>query len=165
MAKIAINSLDENIFSGLYETIWLGLDKDIDILMEMADDLNIDCNDIDVPLDFHGYLKAIVKLYKLYFEQELGGTWNIEGVYSPKEYNFTTDNFTLSWTKENLSENEMKEKFSELIEEFDTDYDNFETHEIYDGSHGYELYYNFVSYKYNNKEIYWDDEKECYVTE
>ena len=158
MAQITINSLDENIFSGLYETIWLDSDKDIDTLMDMANDLNIDCNDIDVPLDFRGYLKAITELYKLYFEQELGGTWNIEGIYSPKEYNFTTDNFTLSWTKENLSENEMKEKFSELIEEFDTDWGDFEMN-IYEGDGGYELYDDYVSYKYNNEEIYWDDDK------
>lgn len=163
MAQIAINSLDENIFSGLYETIWLHTDKDIATLMDMADDLNVKRNDIEVTLDFRGYLKAITELYKLYFEQELGGTWNIEGIYSPKGYNFTTDNFTLLWTEENLSENEMKEKFSELIEEFDTDYDNFETHEIFEGSYGYELYDNFVSYKYNDKEIYWDNEKEGYT--
>ena len=67
MAQITINSLDENIFSGLYETIWLDSDKDIDTLMDMANDLNIDCNDIDVPLNFRGYLKAITELYKTLF--------------------------------------------------------------------------------------------------
>lgn len=162
MAQIAINSFDENIFSGLYETIWLDSDKDIDTLMGMANDLNIDCNDIDVTLDFYGYLKAIVELYQGYFEQELGGNWDIEAVYSPKEYNFTTDNFTLLWTKENLSENKMEKMFSELIEEYDTDWGDFEMN-IYDGEHGYELYDNFISYKYNDKEIYWDDDKQGYT--
>lgn len=163
MAQIAINSLDENIFSGLYETIWLDSDKDIDTLMEMAEDLNIEEDDIEVSLDYHKYLKAIVELYQLYFQSELGGNWDIEAVYSPKEYNFTTDNFTLLWTKENLSENKMEKMFSELIEEYDTDWSDFEADEIYEGQYGHELYYNFISYKYNNEEIYWDNEKQGYT--
>lgn len=162
MAQIAINSLDENIFSGLYETDWNYSEKDIDILGEMADDLNINVNDIDVTLDFHGYLKAIVELYQLYFQAELGGNWDIEAVYSPKEYNFTTDNFTLLWTKENLSETKMKKLFDELIEEYDIDWRDFEMN-IYEDEGGYELYFNFISYKYNNEEIYWDSEKQGYT--
>ena len=58
----------------------------------------------------------------------------------------------------------MKEKFSELIEEFGTGWGDFEMN-IYEGEGGYELYYNFVSYKYNNKEIYWDNEKQGYTAE
>lgn len=161
MAQIAINSLDKNIFSGLYETIWENSNKDIDILMEMAGDLNISYEDIDVTLDFKGYLKAIVELYQGYFKQELGGNWDIEAVYSPKEYNYITDNFTLLWTKENLSESKMEKMVSELIED-DTDWSSFEMN-IYDGNFGYELYDNFISYKYNNREIYWGNEKEGYT--
>lgn len=162
MAEIKINSIDEEVFSGLYESIWENSDKGLDEIMEMASDLGVDAAEIDVALDFSGYLKDIVELYQRYFQAELDGTWSIDTIYSPKYYNYTTDQFTLAWKNEEMSEKVMRKAFVDLIDNAGGHQD-FETNEIYDNENGYELYNNFVKYTIDGKEIYFSTEEQKYV--
>ena len=167
MAKLLVNLNELGIFSGCYETIWLNGDTDCDEIAQMESDLNCE---VDSEFDFYKYLKAIAETYESYLTNEFGGTFTIDTIYSPKYYNYETDNITLLWDNENLSESEMKKLLDDKFEELD---DNelweIEMNDVYDHFCGYEIYQNMVRYYVeidgNEKDVYFDNEKECYVTE
>ena len=168
MAKLTINLNELGIFSGCYESIWLNSEIDLDEVSQMTDDLGCE---IESDLDFNKYLKEIAETYESYLQNEFGGTFVTDTIYSPKYYNFETDTIELVWEKENLSESEMQKLLDDKFEELD---DNelweVESDEVYDGFCGYELYPNMVRYyiideQGNEKDVYWDDKKECYVAE
>ena len=167
MAQIALNLNELGIFSGCYETIWWNSGIDIDEVSQMTDDLGCE---IESDLYFDKYLKAIAETYESYLQNEFGGTFTVDTIYSPKYYNFETDTIILIWEKENLSESQMQKLLDDKFEELD---DNelweLECDEIYDGLNGYELYPNMVRYYVEidgeEKDVYFDNEKECYVTE
>ena len=168
MAQITVNLNELGIFSGCYETIWWNSEIDLDEVGQMADDLGCE---IESDLDFNKYLKEIAETYESYLQNEFGGTFTVDTIYSPKYYNFETDNIILIWEKENLSESQMQKLLDDKFEELD---DNelweLEAYEIYDGFNGYELYPNMVRYyvideQGNEKDIYWDDKKEAYTVE
>ena len=168
MAKLTINLNELGIFSGCYESIWLHSETNLDEVNQMTDDLGCE---VESDLDFNKYLKEIAETYESYLTNEFGGTFTIDTIYSPKEYNFETDNIELVWEKENLSESEMKKLLDDKFEELDdSELWDIEAYEVYDHFYGYELYPNMVRYyvideQGNEKDVYWDDEKECYVAE
>ena len=168
MAQLTVNVNDLGIFSGCYETIWLHSDKDIDLVMEMQGDLGCE---VENEFEFDKYLKGIAEIYQEYLENELGGTFTIDRIYSPKEYNFFTDTITLSWEKENLSETQMQKLLDDKFEALDdSELNDIEAYDIYDWLNGYELYdslnrFYVIDEQGNEKDVYWDNEKECYVTE
>ena len=167
MAKLLVNLNELGIFSGCYESIWLNSEIDIDEVNQMTDDLGCE---IESDLDFNKYLKEIAETYESYLTNEFGGTFTIDTIYSPKYYNFETNTIELIWEKENLSENEMQKLLDDKFEELDdSELWDIEAYEIYDGFNGYELYPNMVRYYIEidgeEKDVYWDCKKECYVAE
>ena len=167
MAKLTVNLNELGIFSGCYETIWWNSEIDLDEMVQMESDLGCE---IESDLDFNKYLKEIAETYESYLTNEFGGTFTIDTIYSPKEYNYWTDTIILSWEKENLSETQMKKLLDDKFEELDdSELWDIEQDEIYDGWSGYEIYQNMVRYYVeidgNEKDVYFDNEKQCYVTE
>ena len=168
MAQITLNLNELGIFSGCYETIWWNSEIDLDEVNQMESDLGCE---VESYLDFNKYLKEIAETYESYLTNEFGGTFLTYGIYSPKYYNFETDNITLIWEKENLSDNEMKKLLDDKFEELDdNELLDVEAYEIYDNFYGYELYPNMVRYyvideQGNEKDVYWDDKKEAYTVE
>ena len=168
MAQLKVNVNELGIFSGCYESIWLHSETNLDELSQMESDLNCE---VDSELDFNKYLKSIAEIYESYLLTEFDGTFTVDTIYSPKYYNFETDSITLVWDDENLSENQMQkllyEKFGTLD---DSELWDIEAYEVYDHFYGYELYPNMVRYyiideQGNEKDVYFDNEKQCYVTE
>ena len=168
MEKLLVNLNELGIFSGCYESIWLNSEIDIDEVNQMTDDLGCE---VESDLDFNKYLKEIAETYESYLTNEFGGTFTIDKIYSPKEYNYWTDTIELVWEKENLSESEMQKLLDDKFEELDdSELWDIEAYEIYDGFNGYELYPNMVRYYVidengEEKDVYWDYKKECYVAE
>ena len=163
MAKLLVNLNELGIFSGCYETLWLSGDTDCDEIAQMESDLNCE---VDSELDFNKYLKSIAETYESYLENEFGGTFLTYEIYSPKYYNFETDNITLVWEKENLSENQMQKLLDDKFDGLeDSELNDIETYDIYDGFNGYEIYQNMVQYyTMDGKEIYYNENGK-YVTE
>ena len=168
MAQITVDLKELNIFSGCYESIWLHSETNLDEVNQMTDDLGCE---VESYLDFYKYLKAIAETYESYLQNEFGGTFLTSDIYSPKYYNFETDNIELVWEKENLSESEMKKLLDDKFEELDdSELWDIEAYEVYDHFYGYELYPNMVRYyvideQGEEKDVYWDDEKEAYTVE
>ena len=167
MAQLPINLNELGIFSGCYESIWLHSETNLDEVNQMTDDLGCE---IESDLDFYKYLKAIAETYEIYLQNEFGGTFLTGDIYSPKYYNFETDNISLVWEKEDLSESEMQKLLDDKFEELDdNELWDIESNEVYDGFNGYELYPNMVRYYVKidgeEKDVYFDNEKECYVAE
>ena len=167
MAQIALNLNELGIFSGCYESIWLHSETNLDELSQMESDLGCE---VESDLDFNKYLKEIAETYESYLTNEFGGTFTIDKIYSPKEYNYWTDTIELVWEKENLSESQMQKLLDDKFEELDdNELWDIEADEIYDGFNGYELYPNMVRYYVKidgeEKDVYFDNEKECYVAE
>ena len=167
MAQITLNLNELGIFSGCYESIWWNIEIDLDELSQMESDLGCE---VESYLDHYKYLKAIGETYESYIENEFGGTFVTDTIYSPKYYNFETDTIELVWEKENLSESEMQKLLDDKFEELDdNELWDIEACEVYDNFNGYELYPNMVRYYVEidgeEKDVYWEDEKECYVAE
>lgn len=118
--QLTIDVTELGLFNGLYESIWLNSDMDIDELMELAEMLGVDCNDIDVSINCNEYLESIGELYCEMFCNELDsvGTFRVDSLYSPKWYNFDTDHITITWDSE-LSLEDMESKLKELVSDND----------------------------------------------
>ena len=94
MAQLTLNLNDLGIFSGCYESIWLHSETNLDELSQMTDDLGCE---VESDLDFYKYLKAIGETYESYLQNEFGGTFTVDTIYSPKYYNFETDTIELDF--------------------------------------------------------------------
>lgn len=167
MAQITLNLKELGIFSGCYESIWLHSETNLDEVNQMVSDLGCE---VESDLDFYKYLKAIGETYESYLQNEFGGTFTVDKIYSPKYYNFETDNIILIWEKENLSENQMQKLLDDKFEELDdSELWDIEAYEVYDHFCGYELYPNMVRYYVEidgkEKDVYWDCKKEAYTVE
>lgn len=167
MAQLKVNLNELSIFSGCYESIWLNSEIDLDEMNQMESDLNCEVKSY---LDFNKYLKEVAETYESYLTNEFGGTFTIDEIYSPKYYNFETDTIILSWEKENLSEIEMQKLLDDKFELLDIyELNEIEMNDVYDHFYGYEIYQNMVRYYVeidgNEKDVYFDNEKECYVAE
>ena len=159
--QLTIDITDLGLFSGLYESIWLNSDMDIDEVMELADLIGVDWNDIDVSIDCNEYLESIGELYCEMLERELDskGLFRVDSLYSPKWYNFDTDHIIITWDSESLDIETMKEKLNELVSDNDNRDDWTVEMELWD-YRGSELYSNMVRYTYNDKALWFDMDKE-----
>lgn len=160
--QITIDITDLGLFNGLYETVWLNSNQDIDELIELADMLDIDCNNIDVSIDTNEYLKTIAELYIEMFENDLdnNGVFRVDTLYSPMYYNFDTDHIIITWNSERLDIETMEQKLNELVSDNNdrNDWTDIEA-SLWD-SKGYEVYSNLVSYKYKDKELWFGMDSE-----
>ena len=159
--QLTIDVTDLGLFSGLYESIWLNSDMDIDEVMELADMIGVDAYDINVSIDYNKYLESIGELYCEMFCNELDsvGTFRVDSLYSPKWYNFDTDHITITWDSDVLTIEEMKSKLKELCDDNDDRINRNDwtiEESVYDRYHGYELYDNMIHYKYNGHELYFN---------
>lgn len=160
--KISIDITELGLFSGLYESIWLNSDMDIDEVMELADMLGVNCYDIDVSIETSEYLEEIGELYCEMLESELdsSGLFRVDSLYSPRWYNFDTDHITITWDSETLSIKEMESKLKELTDDNDDrdDWTDIEA-SLWD-YRGHELYSNLVRYTYKDRELWFGMDSE-----
>ncbi|ARM66791.1 hypothetical protein AM4_133 [Lactococcus phage AM4] len=141
----------------MYNTIWLDSEQDDWIVEELAGMLGVHCHDIDASIDKHEYLKAISELYCEMLEYELDeeGTFKVDSLYSPREYNFDTDHIVITWDSDTFTVEEMQEELKELISTNDNKMDmDMDTEMWID--RGYELYSNMTAYKYKGQELWFD---------
>lgn len=153
--QISIDITELGLFSGLYESIWLNSDMDIDEVMELADMLGVDSWDIDASININKYLNEIGELYSEMFERELDetGLFRVDSVYCPMYYNFDTDHIIITWDSK-LSIEKMKSKLKELVEDNESCYDWTDIEASLWDSKGYEVYSNLVSYTYKGHELW-----------
>lgn len=141
-----INLTELGIFSGLYESIWLneGTDERIieDILQENPD---LNPRDIEISVDFKKYLQEIGETYCSYFGNQVGGTWEVYSTYSPRFYNYETDEIVICCKDCNAF---ILDNALDFEKELDSE-DKYEVecYDIYDGCNGYEDYEKHITIK------------------
>lgn len=158
--QISIDITELGLFSGLYESIWLNSDMDIDEVMELADMLGIKGYDIDVSINTSEYLEAIGELYSEMLERELdsSGLFRVDSLYSPRWYNFETDTVIITWDSE-LPIEEMERKLKELCDDNDNRDDWTIECELW-SDRGHEVYMNLVRYTYKGHELWFGMDSE-----
>lgn len=144
--EFTVDLTEQDLFSGLYNTIWLHDETLNDYLEELAEKLKERYNrDIKVEfyISFKEYLEKIAEVYINFFENEISNSkWELERVYSPKEYNFDTDHIILKWI--NAPKN-AEERFNNFLNEINPGYNDYnpygdvEIYKIYDSYQGYEI--------------------------
>lgn len=160
MNQLTLDVTELGLFSGMYESIWLNSNQDIDEVMELGSQLDIDSEDIEVQIDFSDYRNAIAEIYCEQLRNELedmDGLFEVESVYSPLYYNFDTDHIIINWNS-GLSIDEMQSRLKELIEQSEESEWSFEL-TCWDRQ-GHEAYSNLVKYIYKDIEVYWSMDKE-----
>lgn len=159
--QISIDITDLGLFSGLYESIWLNSDMDIDEVMELADMLGVDCDDIDVSINTSEYLEAIGELYSEMLKSELdsSGLFRVDSLYSPRWYNFETDTVIITWDSE-LPIEEMERKLKELCDDNESRYDWTDIEASLWDYRGHELYANLVRYTYKGHDLWFGMDSE-----
>ena len=124
-----INLTDKQLFSGLYDTIWLN-------------EYSLDDYDFEWTVNRKTYLKEIADIYINFLSNEFPNSiWKLEYVASPQYYNFDTDVIILEWV--NAPEN-AEELFNEFLEDIENNkgFTEFEEDIIY--------------YDYLGSEILWE---------
>lgn len=160
MNQLTLDVTELGLFSGLYESLWLHSDIDIDSINEIAEQLNVNSEDIETQIDFSDYRKAIAEIYCEQLQNELEdyeGIFEIESVYSPLYYNFDTDHVIINWNS-TMPLEEMESRLKELIENSKVSDWSFEM-TCWDRQ-GLEAYSNLVKYIYKDMEVYWSMDKE-----
>lgn len=155
MNQLTLDVTELGLFSGLYESLWLHSDMDIDDINEIAEQLNVNSEDIEARIDFSDYRKAIAEIYCEQLQNELEdyeGIFEIESVYSPLYYNFDTDHIIINWNS-TMPLEEMESRFKELIESSKASDWSFEM-TCWDRQ-GLELYNNSVRYLYKGLEVWY----------
>ena len=141
-----VDLTETRLFSGLYNSIWMNdetLDFESDELSEkLSKRYNRQIN-IDFSISFKEYLEQIANVYMNFFENEISNSkWELERVYSPKEYNFDTDHIILKWF--NAPKN-AEERFNNFLKQINPGYNDYnpygdiENYTIFDSYQGYEI--------------------------
>lgn len=143
-----VDLTEKGLFSGLYNTIWLHDLTLNDELDEIAEKLSNRYNrniKLDFSIKFKEYLEKIADVYINCFENEIPNSkWEIESVFSPREYNFDTDHIILKWT--NAPQN-AKKIFDQYLKDIGNDYVDFENFTIYDFYNGYEIIHELAEFQ------------------
>ena len=144
---LLINLTEMGIFSELYESIWLNEGTDEQIIEDILLDHTLKPEDIEITMDFKKYLQEIGKTYCSYFENQVGGIWDIYSTYSPKYYNYETDEIVICCKDCNAF---ILNNALSLERELDSE-DKYEVecYDIYDGYHGYENYERSIKININ----------------
>lgn len=148
--EFLINITEIGLFSGLYFTIWLHDESLQDLLFEYQDELEQKYGK-EIKLNFYIdpnlYLKKIANIYINCFQMEIEDSqWEIKELYSPKQYNYMTDQIVLKWTNAPKNAESIFNQFLEKIKEpseIDS-YDIFEMHTIFSEYNGCELIYELA---------------------
>lgn len=155
MNQLTLDVTELGLFSGLYESLWINSDMDIDDINEIAEQLNVNSEDIETRIDFSDYRKAIAEIYCEQLQNELEdyeGIFEIESIYSPLYYNFDTDHIIINWNS-TMPLEEMKSRLKELIDNSKASDWSFEM-TCWDRQ-GLELYNNSVRYIYKDIEVWY----------
>ena len=144
---LLINLTELGIFSGLYESIWLNESTNEQIIEDVLLDHTLKPEDIEITVDFKKYLQEIGKTYCSYFENQVGGIWDVYSAYSPKYYNYETDEIVICCKDCNAF---ILDNALSLERELDSE-DKYEVecYDIYDGYHGYENYERSIKININ----------------
>lgn len=121
-----VNLTDKQLFSGLYNTIWLN-------------EYSLDDYDFEWTVNRKTYLKEIANVYINFLTNEFPDSiWKLDYVASPQYYNFDTDVIVLEWV--NAPEN-AEQLFNEFLEDIENNkgFSDFEADIIYYDYLGYEI--------------------------
>ena len=121
-----VNLTDKQLFSGLYNTIWLN-------------DYSLDDCDFEWTVNREKYLKEIADIYINFLSNEFPDSiWKLDYVASPIFYNFDTDVIVLEWV--NAPEN-AEQLFNEFLEDIENNkgFSDFENDIIYYDYLGHEI--------------------------
>ena len=143
---LLINLTELGIFSGLYESIWLNEGTDEQIIEYMLEE-NPDLNprNIEISVDFKKYLKEIGETYCSYLGNQVGGTWEVYSTYSPRFYNYETDEIVICCKDCNAF---ILDNALSLEKELESrDKSEVECYGIYDRHCGYEDYERSITIK------------------
>lgn len=143
---LLINLTELGIFSGLYESIWLNENTDERIIEDMIlDNPSLKPENIEISVDTKKYLQEIGETYCSYFENQVGGIWDVYSTHSPKYYNYETDEIVICCKDCNafVLDNALElEKELESRDKYDVEY-----YGIYDRHCGYEDYERSITIK------------------
>ena len=120
-------------FPGFYES---SLDAMIDQEIEMEmDNKDLTYEDIEDQLDYNAARQAISKAWVNAFSQEIGIYFEFVELWSPREYNFTTDKVYAEISNEDIkkiydkvhvtAEKQYVEAFDHILKSWFTPYDGF----------------------------------------
>ena len=121
-----VNLTEKQLFSGLYNTIWLN-------------EYSLDDYDFEWTVNRKTYLKEIADIYINFLSNEFPNSiWRLDDLFSPQFYNFNNDEIILEWV--NAPEN-AEELFNEFLEDIENNkgFSDFENDFIYYDYLGYEI--------------------------
>ena len=158
--EFTVDLTNEGLFSGLYNSIWLHDETLNDELEEIAEELKKRYKrdiKLDFFISFKEYLTKIAEVYINVFENNiLNSKWELDGVYSPREYNFDTDHIILKWIN---APKDAEKRFNSYLKDIYNEYNeydpyhDFEIYTIHDSYFGYEIIYELA-------QIHdWDDDE------
>ena len=117
--EFIVNLTEECLFSGLYHTIWLHDESLQDMIFEYQDELEEKYGKpikLNLYIDPKKYLKKIAKVYINCFQTEIeNSNWEIKELYSPKQYNYMTDQIVLTWINAPSNAEEIFNQYLETI--------------------------------------------------
>lgn len=148
--EFIVNLTEEDLFSGLYNTIWLHDESLQDIIFEYQDELEEKYGkpiELNLYIDPKKYLKKIAKVYIDCFQKEIkNSNWEIKELYSPKQYNYMTDQIVLTWTNAPSNAEEIFNQYLKTIKNNSetTSYDIFEINKIFSEYNGCEIIYELA---------------------
>ena len=148
--EFIINLTNEGLFSGLYNTIWLHDESLKDMIFEYQDELEEKYGKpikLDLYIDSEQYLKEIAKVYIDCFQTEIeNSNWEIKELYSPKQYNYMTDQIVLTWINAPSNAEEIFNQFLDSIKDNSetTSYNIFEINKIFSVYNGCEIIYELA---------------------
>ena len=148
--EFIVNLTEEGLFSGLYNTIWLHDESLQDMIFEYQDELEEKYGKtikLNLYVDPKKYLKEIAKVYIDCFQTEIeNSNWELKELYSPKQYNYMTDQIVLTWINAPSNAEEIFNKYLETIKDKSetTSYDIFEINKIFSEYNGCEIIYELA---------------------
>lgn len=148
--EFIVNLTEEGLFSGLYNTIWLHDESLQDMIFEYQDEIEEKYGkpiQLNLYVDPNQYLKQIAKVYIDCFQTEIeNSNWEIKELYSPKQYNYMTDQIILKWINAPSNAEEIFKNYLETIKKDSeiNDYDIFEIHKIFSEYNGCEIIYELA---------------------
>ena len=143
---LLINLTELGIFSGLYESIWLNESTDERVIEDMIiNDPSLKPENIEISVDIKKYLQEIGETYCSYFDNQVGGIWDVYSTYSPKYYNYGTDEIVICCKDCNAF---ILDNALYLEKELESrDKSEAECYDIYDRYYGYEDYERSITIK------------------
>ena len=113
-----VNLTEKQLFSGLYDTIWLN-------------EYSLDDYDFEWTVNRTKYLKEIADIYINFLSNEFPDSiWRLDDLFSPQFYNFNNDKIILEWVSAPENAEQLVNNFLEDIEN-NKGFTEFEIDKIY----------------------------------